>query len=231
MPAALAGCLLTIDDGLVDRARDAGADASSSGCPAGAVFCDDFESGGLSKWTWRSDDLATYASVVDDPTAPGNRVLRIDAPAMDHEWSTMAADEATVAPSSDLELSFRLFVSTAIGEIFPFGVTFANDYQVAYRLGSSHTLCEQRGKPLFFAYDVPKAPSGAWSSVRIAIHRAKAYADVAIGSSSRRVPASGTLVGGGDLTTTKLTMVVGVFYAPKDASWSGLVDDVVVRSL
>lgn len=255
---ALTGCLLTIDDSLVDR-NDAGttdasptldagseaiADASSDVstppdaksdavtpdagfCPKGAVFCDDFQSGSLSKWA-PSGDFSSYGAVQSDPTIPGNQALHLTVPSMGNAWSSHADILVTVPASGDVTISMKLMVNASSGEIFPFGL-FWSGLELAYRFGSPVKLTEQGSTP-FAAYDAPAPTANQWTTVTLVVHRAAGYVDVTAGANTKRCPASGMLGGAADLSKTQVHVDVGNFYAPSGTSWSGWIDDVLVTS-
>jgi hypothetical protein len=235
----LSGCLLTIDDGLVDRklgrdgsadggsVDDASVDGASATCSGAALFCEDFEAGSLGKWTGDLSGFGKIAALVDDPARPGNQVLRVQSGAYGQDWSSFVEHAITVPSNGDLELSLRLFVVQSAGEILPFGIAFGA-YQMAYRLGTPPLLCEQ-GNVQFTTYPIPASPLGKWSSLRLTIHRATGSADVTVDGDTVTVPGSGKLVGSASLTAATVTLRLGVFFAPPNASWSGYVDDVIVR--
>jgi hypothetical protein len=250
----LAGCLLTIDDALVDRTDagnvtadggadraaeasvDAGADAPTSGdaappdagfvCPQGALFCDDFQSGTLAKWSVTN---FTIGSVQLDPTRPGNRALRVTAPSNgNNDWSEHADVSIDLPATGDVTLTLKLLVTQSSGEIFPFGI-FWGTVELAYRFGPPAKFVEQVSAP-FNAYDVPSFTQAQWTTGSFVVHRSAGYVDATIGGVTKRVPSVGSLQGASQLGTTKLGLVLGVFYAPKSTSWSGWIDDVVVTS-
>ncbi len=186
VPDAIDDCPATPDpEQNCAAARDGGARDGGAGCPAGAILCEDFESGSFDTNGWSISSLASGDSVVIDGVRPHTGALAMHGSGLALSMSHHAAIDHALQASGQLAVRQWIYLAQPPGP-FAFylqlytatvgasiGTDDAGHWDVSEDLGSTTTDHQT----------MIATPVGAWTCIEMvatqsgATQRLQAYAD------------------------------------------------------
>ena len=215
------------DGGTLDAANDTSGPLDPCAPAPNLFFCDAFGASSLGA-TWDHDTLTQGsldpAVLVSPPSS-----LYVDLAAGSADVADYLSKALTPPAATALDIAFDLRVDQP-GPVYPVGIFCGpSDYSLSLNLDSSG-IAEQGGGVAYVEHATTATfPTAVWRHVEIVLRRAEATVEVHVDGAVVLPPTN--LVGTSNVVQGGCTLVLGMFYAPKQTAWRAHFDDVRITTL